>query len=146
MDQVDARPSGGSGARLEKLPMTSLSQTSLAAIALVLGAWLAFALWATVRGLRRGRDAAARIDATRHHESLLAASPALPLIVRRDGGLEEAERVAAALGLAGTPGRLADLGPALDEEDLERLEGEVTAAAATAGSFALTLRPREVGR
>ncbi|MFL6844752.1 MAG: ATP-binding protein [Allosphingosinicella sp.] len=126
--------------------MVELSPTALAALALFAGAWLALALWATVRGLGRARLARGRIESTRHHESLLEASPALPLIVRRDGSLEEAERVAAALGLAGIPGRLSDLGPALDEEDLERLEGEVTAAAATAGSFALTLRPQGVGR
>src|SRR3954470_23730669 len=126
--------------------MISLSPTSLAAIALVLGAWLAFALWATVRGLRRGRDAAARIDATRHHESLLAASPALPLIVRRDGGLEEAERVALALGLDRVPQRLAELGEAWVAQDREALLAQVAAAAATAGAFTLSLRQADSNR
>src|SRR5688500_8584244 len=94
--------------------MISLSQTSLAVAALILGAWLALAVWATVRGLGRGRAAMARIEATRHHEALLAASPALPLIVRRDGSLDEAERIALALGLPATPRQLEDLGEALD--------------------------------
>ncbi len=84
--------------------MLTLSPTMLAAIALVSGAWLALAAWATVRGLGRGREAAVRIEATRHHEALLAASPALPLVVHRDGRLEEAERVALALGLADVAG------------------------------------------
>ena len=42
--------------------MLSLSPTSLAAIALVLGGWLALAVWATVRALGRERSAAERID------------------------------------------------------------------------------------
>lgn len=121
--------------------MTSLSPTSLAAIALVVGGWLALAVWATVRGVGRARDAARRIDDTRHHEALLAASPALPLVVHRDGRLEEAGRVALALGLAEAPERLAGFEDAFAEEDLERLEAQVAASAATAGGFALSLRP-----
>ncbi|HLL30095.1 MAG TPA: histidine kinase, partial [Allosphingosinicella sp.] len=109
--------------------------------ALISGAWLALAVWATVRGLGRGRAAAARIEATRHHEALLAASPALPLIVNRDGSLEEAERVALALGLERVPLRLADLGEALTEEDRESLLAQVASTAAAAGAFTLSLRP-----
>jgi hypothetical protein len=121
--------------------MVTLSPTMLAAVALFAGAWLALALWATVRGLGRSREAAGRVEATRHHEALLAASPAFPLVIHRGGRLEEAERVALAFGLAGIPERLADLGGAFDEDDVERLEAQVDAAAATAGGFALSLRP-----
>jgi signal transduction histidine kinase len=121
--------------------MVSFSPTAVAALALLSGAWLAIASWATMRGIARGRDAAARLDSTRHHEALLAASPALPLIVRRDGSLEEAERAALALGLAGTPRQLAELAEALVEEDREALHAEVAASAAAAGSFVLSLRP-----
>ncbi|HEX6377356.1 MAG TPA: ATP-binding protein [Allosphingosinicella sp.] len=121
--------------------MVNLSSTMLAAIALFAGGWLALALWATLRGLGRARAAAGRIDATRHHEALLAASPALPLVIHRDGRLEEAGRVALALGLAGVPERLEDLGAAFGEEDLERLDAQVAGSAAAAGSFALSLRP-----
>jgi signal transduction histidine kinase len=121
--------------------MVSLSPTAVAALALLSGAWFAIACWATMRGIARGRDAAARLDATRHHEALLAASPALPLVVRRDGSLEEAERAALALGLAGTPRQLAELAEALVEEDREALHAEVAAASAAAGSFVLSLRP-----
>lgn len=121
--------------------MLSLSPMSLAAIALVAGAWLALAVWATVRGLGRGRSADERIDATRHHEALLSASPAIPLIVRRDGSLDEAGRVALALGLERIPGRLADLGEAFQEEDRQALLERVEAAAAAAGDFALSVRP-----
>jgi signal transduction histidine kinase len=121
--------------------MLSLSPTSLAAIALVAGAWLALAVWATLRGLARVRSASERIGATRHHEALLAASPAFPLIVRRDGSLDEAQRVAFALGLDPVPARLADLAEAFGEEDRQALLARVEAAAAAAGDFALSLRP-----
>jgi signal transduction histidine kinase len=121
--------------------MISLSPTAVAAIALLSGAWLAIASWATMRAIALGRDAAARIDATRHHEALLSASPSLALVVRRDGSLEEAERVALALGLARAPRQLAELAEALVEEDREALHAEVAAASAAAGSFVLSLRP-----
>ena len=121
--------------------MISLSPTALAAIALLAGAWLAIALWAAIRGLGRGRAASARIEATRHHEALLAASPALPLIVRRDGTLEEAQRVGFALGLGVAPQRLDDLASALTGEDWQSLLGGVQSAAAAAGDFTLSLRP-----
>jgi len=121
--------------------MLTLSPTALAGIALFCGGWLAVALWATALGLGRARAAAGRIDSTRHHEALLAASPAMPLVVHRDGRLEEAERVAWALGLGRAPERLAELDAAFGEDDMEKLTAEVTAAAAAAGSFALSLRP-----
>jgi signal transduction histidine kinase len=121
--------------------MLALSPTMLAAIALVSGAWLALAVWATARGLGRARDALGRIEATRHHEALLAASPALPLVVHRDGRLEEAERVALVLALPDVPGRLSDLASAFGEDDMERIEAQVASSAAAAGSFALSLRP-----
>lgn len=121
--------------------MLTLSPTMLAAIALVSGAWLALAVWATLRGLGRVRDAVGRIDSTRHHEALLAASPALPLVVHRDGRLEEAERVALTLGLSDVPVRLPDLGAAFGEDDMERIEAQVASSAAAAGSFALSVRP-----
>jgi signal transduction histidine kinase len=121
--------------------MVTLSPTALAAIALVSGAWLALAVWATLRAVGRTRDAAARIDSTRHHEALLAASPALPLVVHRDGRLEEAERVALALGLGDAPERLSGLAAAFGEDDMERLSAQVEASAAGAGSFVLSLRP-----
>ena len=121
--------------------MLTLAPTEAALLGLFCGLWLAIGLWATVRGLGRGRAAAARIDSTRHHEALLAASPAIPLIVRRDGGLEEAERVAHALGLERIPRRLADLAEAFAEDDRAMLIGQVAATAAAAGGFALSLRP-----
>ncbi|HEX8469181.1 MAG TPA: ATP-binding protein [Allosphingosinicella sp.] len=126
--------------------MLNLSPMSLAAVALVSGAWLALAVWATLRGLGRGRRAAERIDATRHHEALLAASPAIPLIVRRDGTLDEAERTALALGLERIPVRLHELAEAFAEGDRQALLGGIEAAAAAAGEFDVSLRPTASAR
>ena len=125
--------------------MVNLSPTALAAIALLSGAWLALAAWATLRGLGRGRAAALRIDATRHHEALLAASPALPLVVRRDGSLDEAERVALALGLAPRRnGSTSSPRPWTRRTGKPLLAG-VESSAAAAGDFALSLRPVGIG-
>jgi signal transduction histidine kinase len=77
---------------------------------------------------------------------LLAASPALPLIVRRDGSLEEAARVGLALGLEDIPRRLADIAEGLAAEDRESLLGGVAAAAAAASGFALSIRPGNSSR
>ncbi len=121
--------------------MISLSPTSLAVAALILGGWLALAVWATLRALGRDRSAAERIDATRHHEALLAASPAIPLVVRRDGSLEETGRIARALGRERIPHRLLDLAEALAPADAEALFAGVESAAAAAGDFSLSLRP-----
>jgi signal transduction histidine kinase len=121
--------------------MFSLSPTALAAIALISGGWLALAVWATIRGLGRGRLAAARIDSTRHHEALLAASPAIPLIVRRDNALEEAERIGLVLGLSETPRLLSDLSEAFEGEERDDLLAGVAAAGAAAGGFNLCLHP-----
>ncbi|HEX9964416.1 MAG TPA: ATP-binding protein [Allosphingosinicella sp.] len=121
--------------------MINLSPTALAALALLSGAWLALAAWATLRGLGRSRAAAARIDSTRHHEALLAASPAFPLIVRRDGSLEEAERASLALGLSEVPRRLDEIASVLEAGDRGSLLDGVASSAATAGDFALSIRP-----
>jgi hypothetical protein len=121
--------------------MLTLSPTMLAAIALFCGAWLALGLWAVSRGLGRARAADERVESTRHHEALLAASPAMPLIVHRGGGLEEAERIAQALALEEVPARLEQLRGAFGGDDMEALEAQVAASAAAAGSFALSLRP-----
>ncbi|MEA3010118.1 MAG: hypothetical protein QOJ91_1810 [Sphingomonadales bacterium] len=126
--------------------MISVSPTALAAIAFFAGTWLALAIWASVRGLGRGRDAAERIEATRHHQALLAASPAIPLIVRRDGSLDETERIAVALGLEQAPRRVADLAAAFPEKDGRALLDRIEASGATAGGFALSIRPTDSSR
>ena len=110
--------------------------------ALIAGAWLTAALWATWHGRRLAVAAAAVLDENARLAALVAASPALPLLIGRDGVLTGQERVAAALGIEAAPDRWPDL--------LERaFPGHEQAAeldkgvreAATGGGFAVTVRP-----
>jgi signal transduction histidine kinase len=117
--------------------MLTLSSTQAVVVALVCGAWLAIALWATWRGLVRSRDATAKAGAAGAGQVLLEASPALPLIVEANGRLEGSAELAGMLGLDGLPERLDDL----EGEEWEPLRGEVKRAAATAARFTLSLRP-----
>src|SRR5213593_1687754 len=96
--------------------MLSLTPTAAALVALVCGGWVAVAAWATLRGLRRSREAVGQVGEIARSEALLGAAPAVPVLVRRDGGIQGSERAAFALGLTDLPGDLSqDLG--LDEAD-----------------------------
>jgi signal transduction histidine kinase len=117
--------------------MLFLSPTQAALIALVCGAWLTVAVWATLRGLSRARAASAERGAAGEGQVLLEASPALPLIVEPNGRLEGSSRLAALFGLEGLPDRL----DGLEGAEWEPLREAVTRAAATAASFALAVRP-----
>jgi PAS domain-containing protein len=120
--------------------MLTLTPTAAALIALVCGGWLAAAVWATLRGLGRSREALGQVDEVARTQALLAASPAIPVLVRRDLGLQATERAAFALGLTDGPADLtADLG--LEPDDAARLRDAVREAQATGAAFALTARP-----
>jgi signal transduction histidine kinase len=120
--------------------MLSLTPTAAALIALVCGAWLAAGVWATLRGLSRSREAVGQVEEAAGAEALLAASPTLPIVIRRDGTLQASERAAFALGLTAAPaGISADLG--LSADDAAALRDAVSTAAATGASFVLTARP-----
>ena len=114
--------------------MLTLTPTAAALVALLCGAWLAVGVWATMRGLARSREAGAQAGEGARVEALLAASPALPLLVGADGRLEGTERVAFALGLPQLPATLSDLG-------FQALTEGVEHSAAAGGSFTLTLHP-----
>ncbi|WP_114951329.1 sensor histidine kinase [Sphingosinicella terrae] len=116
---------------------------SLAALAgLVAGGWLAIALWATLRARRLAGAAAEVVGSSARLEGLLAAGPATPLLIGRDGRLESEARLAAMLGLDVLPERWTELVEALglqpDESDrLARCVDE----AAVGGTVHTTLRP-----
>jgi signal transduction histidine kinase len=121
--------------------MPTLTPTAAALIALVCGGWLAAALWATLRGLSRSRAASGRMGDGVRAEALLAAAPALPLLVSKDGRLHGPDRTAFVLGLGSLPDSLAGLGAALGDEAAGSLFEAVAAAAASGGGFAQTVRP-----
>ncbi|HEX8667718.1 MAG TPA: ATP-binding protein [Allosphingosinicella sp.] len=121
--------------------MLTLTPTAAALVALVCGAWLAAAVWASARGLRRSAEAEARLQAAAERQALLAASPAIPLLVHRDLRLEGPARLAHLLGLEALPECFPDIAPVLSAEEAEALTAEISAAAATARPIALNLRP-----
>src|SRR4051794_6957382 len=116
--------------------MPTLTPTAAALIALVCGGWLAAALWATLRGLSRSRAASGRMGEGVRAEALLAAAPALPLLVTKDGRLQGPDRTAFVLGLSSLPAILADLGSSLGEEAVGVLSPAVATAAASGAGFA----------
>ncbi|MBV9930724.1 MAG: PAS-domain containing protein [Alphaproteobacteria bacterium] len=120
--------------------MLSLTPTAAALIALVCGGWIAAAAWATLRGLRRSREAVAQVAEVARSDALLAASPAIPLFVGGDGRLQGSERAAFALGLTQLPAKLSEPN-GLPPDDAAALSGAVAAAQATGAGFALTVRP-----
>src|SRR3954447_25053834 len=123
--------------------MPTLTPTAAALIALVCGGWLAAALWAALRGLSRRRAGGGGMGEGVRAEALLAAAPALPLLVSREGRLQGPDRTAFVLGLSSLPESLAGLGGALGEEAVVALSGSIAAAAASGGSFAQTVRPED---
>src|SRR4051794_31734946 len=88
--------------------MLSLTPTAAALVALVCGAWVAAAAWATLRGLRRSREAVGQGGGIARAGAWLGASRAVPVLVRRDGGVQGSERAAFALGLTEFPAALSD--------------------------------------
>jgi signal transduction histidine kinase len=93
-----------------------------------------------MRGIRRTREAVAHVGEVERCEALIAGSPAIPVLVRADGGLQASERAAFTLGLTELPANLsADLG--LDPADAAALRAAVADAQAAGASFAFTARP-----
>src|SRR5687767_10953842 len=114
-----------------------LGQTAMIVLALVAGFWLAVALWATLRGMRRAEEAVAMADSGLRHEALLAASPAAALIVGANGLLDGDERAAPMLGLSRLPERWTDLRHLLDDAapDLDALISDAATGGVASFSF-----------
>ena len=120
--------------------MLTLTPTAAALIALVCGGWLAVAVWATLRALRRSREAVGQVGAVTRSDALLAASPAIALFVGQDGSLHGSERAAFTLGLTELPDDVsAPMG--LAEEDASALRRAIADAQASGAGFVLTARP-----
>jgi signal transduction histidine kinase len=117
--------------------MLTLSTEALAAIASVCGAWLALAIWASLRGTGRARAAGDQALAAGEGQALLENAPALALLVDRNGALEGSARLADFFGLDRLPDRL----DGFEGEEWAPLKAETARAASTGASFVLALRP-----
>jgi signal transduction histidine kinase len=126
----------------------TLSPIALALLALFCGFWLSVALWATWRGMRRASagDASGRGP---EQEALLASSPAVPLLVARDGRLDAPERLLGLLGLEGGASHLSGLSQeeeGLGADDLAALTANMNEAATAGTSFSMPVRPQGSSR
>src|SRR6185295_2407260 len=112
-------------------------------LALLAGAWLAAAVWASLRAARREAAARGVAEDNVRLAALLEAGPAMPLVVAADGTISGPERLAGALGLEALPPRwLALFGEEapFPLDAAAELAGIVSEAAA-GGRPSLTLRP-----
>jgi signal transduction histidine kinase len=123
--------------------MSAFPSSLMVLAALLAGAWLAVALWSTVRGRAAAAAAAAVLGENARLDALLRFSPAMPLIVAGDGTIAGSRELAGVLGLAALPPRWMGLfgedGP-LPVAEAAGL-GRHLADAAAGGAFSLTLRP-----
>lgn len=128
--------------------MIEISRSTAALIALFCGFWLCLGVWATLRGASRSGAARAQSGEAARAEALLAAGPALPLVVYPDYSLHGSDRLAGLLGLENLPDRLSGLAghSGLTPIDATALTENVVQAAATGGSFSLAMRPRGSSR
>jgi PAS domain-containing protein len=123
--------------------MSGLSPLLLILVALVAGAWLGAAIWATRRAWRAALAAETTVRDSERLAALLEAGPAMALIVTADGAIAGTPRLAGALGLAELPPRWLGLfgdGAPFPADHAAGL-GHQVADAAAGGSFSLTLRP-----
>ena len=122
--------------------MIAITGATAALVALLSGAWLAVALWATWRGRRLAAVAREVLDDHKHVSALLGAGPAIPLLIARDGSLQGQDRLAGAFALDVLPDRWADFtaSAALDPGQAEELDRCVVEAASGSG-FSMALRP-----
>src|SRR5688572_7426265 len=123
--------------------MLTLTSTAAALIALVCGAWLAIALWATVRGIGLARRSSARLGDAERAAALLGGHVAVPALLRGGGWLEADQRLAGLLGLDTPPTRMSDLcggGCGLSAEEGSALAELAGRASATGGAFSMSVR------
>ena len=119
--------------------MEVISSTPMLLVALLAGAWLAVALWATLRGRAIAAEAATVVGEHHRLVALLYSGPADFLLIGPDGILDGPERLAGALGYDGLPELWDDLSAHLAPVVAE-LDGAV-AAARIGSPFALTFSP-----
>ncbi len=113
---------------------------SMAAIGIVLGAWLLAGAWAVWTGMAMRRRAEESLRQTARLGRLIETAPAIPLIVRLDGKVDTPDRLLGWLGIERTIGHLSDLsteaGPGgFAPADVEQLSKQVGLAQRTGKSF-----------
>lgn len=123
----------------------TVSPDILALIGLLLAAWTIGAAVLMMRAARTSRRVNAMRESLKRSQRMIGAAPAVPVLVRNDGGIEASERLATWLGLDGTPRFLSELhgedGTGLGKAQVEQISEAVKAAQKTAQPFRLVITP-----
>ena len=122
-----------------------LNQTALVLIGLLLAAWTVLASWAMLAARARVRRAEANQRAARRLSRMLEGSPALPLLVRTDGRIEAAPKLAGWLGLDSVPEFLSELSGedrGFPPEQLAELSEAVLRTQKTGAPFRMVATPQ----
>ena len=128
--------------------MSELATTSVIAAALA-ALWILIAAALSVVAARRLCDASSVVSAARSLQSLIELSPARPLVVRSDGGIEADSRLLREIGIAKAPKSLSDLvgsDHGFVAEDVEALSERVRQAAISGERVQCQMRVSGAGR
>ena len=124
-----------------------LSVTALTLIGLLLAAWTAGAAWLMIASGAKSQQAEQSRKAARRLARMIDEAPAIPLLVRADGRIEGADRLARWLGIEKLPQYLSELSGAgkdgvptgLTPDQLADLTEKVRHTQRTAAPFRLSL-------
>ena len=122
-----------------------LNQTALVLIGLLLGGWAVLAGWATLSARGKVRRAEASQRASRRMAKMVEDSPALPLLVRTDGRIEAAPKLAGWLGLDAVPQFLTELSQdnrGFPPDQLAALNAAVLRTQKTGAPFRMVATPQ----
>ncbi len=121
-----------------------LNQTALVMIGLLLAAWTIAGAWAVLAARRRLKRGEAGQRSARRMAKMVDESPALPLLVRTDGRIEAAPKLAGWLGLDRVPQFLTELaeeGRGLPSDQLSALNEAVLRTQKTGAPFRMVTTP-----
>lgn len=115
---------------------------ALVAVALLLAVWTLVAGWAVLAARARMARAQGAQQLARKLARMVEEAPALPLLVRADGRIEGASRLAGWLGRDAMPDYLTELEDVLDAQTLGALTQAVRHTQKTGAPLAMALVPR----
>lgn len=122
----------------------------ISAVALLAAAWLAFAVWAVIRGARARAQAQIAQAWGMRLRGLLTTAPGAYLVVGSDGAASCSDMLRAWLDLDQKVARLDDLAPmgvrGIEAEDFRALSADIAALAVSGTSFARLVRTAGTGR
>ncbi len=125
--------------------MESVGVATSVILSAILASWMLVAFVLTVSALRRSRNAKATAEHSAVQEALLAAGPALSMIVLPGGGVDASQRLVDLLGVDTAPALLSDLLAAAPRE-FAQLSDAVAACARSGRGFSLSVRLASNGR